>query len=133
MSTTANNEVFTMSAVTDRLGIERIIRDQHEALEGFTVVAIDGEAGTVAKAQDRVDDQHLLVHIDSGLLGLLGKDVVIEAEAIDSIDAAAHEIRVDRIADWVQTSPKVEAYLEDHAGTHSGDHAGTHSGDHAAT
>jgi hypothetical protein len=103
-----------MSQVTDRSSIERIVHEQAGALEGFTVVAIDGEAGRVAKHPDRIDEDHLVVHVDSGFLGLFGRDVVVETEAIDAIDAQQQVVHVDRIADWVQASPKVEHFLQDH-------------------
>lgn len=103
-----------MSAVTDRTSITRIVQEQADALQGFTVEAIDGEAGTVAKDQSRVDDEHLLVHVDSGFMGLFGKDVVVEVDAIDEIDAQQRRVHVDRIADWVEASPKVEHYVQDH-------------------
>jgi hypothetical protein len=108
------DEVSVMTAVSDRQSIDRIIHDQADALQGFTVVAIDGAAGTVAKDQERVDDDHLVVHVDSGFLGLFGTDVVVESEAIDTIDAAAKQIHIDRIADWVKASPKVDQFAEDH-------------------
>jgi hypothetical protein len=104
-----------MSAVTDRTSIARIVHDQADALQGFAVEAIDGTAGTVAKDQDRVDDEHVVVHVDSGFLGLFGKDVVVEVDAIDAIDAEQRRIHVDRIADWVEASPKVDQYVDDHS------------------
>lgn len=103
-----------MSAVKDRQSIDRIIHDQAEALHGFEVTTIDGVAGKVAKGQDQVDDQHLVVHVDKGPLGLFGADVVVEVDAIDRIDAAAHEVHVDRITDWVRSSPKLDQFLDEH-------------------
>ena len=105
-----------MTAVKDRESIDRIMHDQARALEGFTVMAIDGEAGRVAKGQDRVDDEHLLVHVGSGLIKILGSDVVVETDAIDAIDTEAKEIHVDRIVDWVKASPKIQQFAQDHPG-----------------
>ncbi|WP_370325856.1 hypothetical protein [Euzebya sp.] len=98
-----------MSAVTDRIDIARIVHDRPEQLAGFTIVATDGEAGQVADApkQDEVDDQHLVVHVGTKLFG---SDVVVETDVISSVDAQAREVHVDRIADWVKSSPKLKHY-----------------------
>ncbi len=105
-----------MTAVSDRHSINRIVREQAEALQGFTVLTVDGEAGKVAKAQDRIDEDHLVVHVD-GFLGLFGSDVVVENEAIDTVDTVQRTIHVDRITDWVKSSPTVDQYTTDHATT----------------
>ncbi len=103
-----------MTAVRDRNSIDRILHEQADALEGFSVIAIDGEAGRVAKDQSRTDPDHLLIHLD-GFLGIFGNhDVVIETEAIDVVDTQTQMIHVDRIIDWVKSSPKVKQFLEDH-------------------
>lgn len=96
-----------MNAITDRTEIARIIRDRPEQLRGFTVTTIDGEAGHVASShQEEVDDLHLVIHLGNRFLG---KDVVIEADAIDAVDPEQQTIHVDRIRDWVKSSPKVSA------------------------
>ena len=94
-----------MTAVHDRTSMDRIIHEQADALAGFTVLASDGEAGTVAPDQGRVDDEHLLVHVGGRIFG---KDVVVETSVISAIDAREQEVHVDRIVDWVQSSPKLK-------------------------
>lgn len=95
-----------MSAVTDRGSIDSIVRERPEQLHDFDVATIDGYAGKVARHQGDVDDQHLVIHLD-GPLGLFGKDVVIESDVIDEIDAQHRRIHVDRISQWVKQSPKL--------------------------
>ena len=93
-----------MSAIKERMQIARIVKERPEQLKGFEVLAIDGPAGSVTGHQDDVDDRHLVVHAGGRFLG---KDVVIEVDAIDEIDPEHKTIHVDRIVDWVKSSPKV--------------------------
>ncbi len=95
-----------MTAITDRHEIARIISDRPEQLRGFAVTTIDGDAGRVAGHQEDVDEAHLVIHLGGKLFG---KDVVIEADAIDQVDPQGQTIHVDRIRDWVKSSPKVGA------------------------
>lgn len=97
-----------MSTIDDRMSLDRILKDRPEQLAGFSVIAIDGEAGRVAQGQARTDDRHLAVHVSSGLLGLFGSDVAVEYEAIDGIDPEARQVHVNRITEWVKASPRVD-------------------------
>jgi hypothetical protein len=92
-----------MTDVRDPQEIARLVHDNQ--LEGFKVIAKDGEAGMVSRAQDHVDDLHMAVHVGSKLLG---SDVAVETEVITVIDLDAKEVRIDRIKDWVKSSPKVK-------------------------
>lgn len=100
-----------MGSVTDKDSIDKIMGKQAEALKGFDVKTIDGHAGTVAPNQDRVDDEHLVVHVGGKLFG---KDVVVETDAIEAVDSREHEIKIDRVAGWVKGSPKVAEFLDNH-------------------
>ena len=95
-----------MSAITERTDIARIIQTRPEQLKDFTVKAIDGEAGHVSGHQDEVDDRHLVVHAGGRFFGT---DLVIEVDAIDRVDPENQEIHVDRIVDWVKSSPRLGA------------------------
>lgn len=108
-----------MTAVTDPGSIQRMVQQQAKALEGFDVVAIDGDAGRVAKRHPLADESHLVVHV-GGAMGLFGKDVVIELDAVDAIDTETRQIHVDRIVDWVKASPKLDQYAEDHPSAKAG-------------
>ncbi len=96
-----------MSAVTDRIQIINLVHDRASELEGFRVIAKDGEAGTVHGDQDAVDDRHIVVHVGNKLFG---HDVVVESDVITTIDLDAKEIHVDRIADWVKSSPNAKHF-----------------------
>lgn len=98
-----------MDAVTDKTEIRRIVHDRPEQLEGFTVVATDGQAGKVGAHQEEVDDYHLVVHVGPKMLG---HDVVLESDVITLVDPAAQEVHVDRITDWVKSSPRLKHYAE---------------------
>ncbi|MGI9015821.1 MAG: hypothetical protein ACR2HR_01730 [Euzebya sp.] len=96
-----------MGAVTDRASIDKILHDQPEALKGYDVHTVDGHAGKLADGQDRVDEEHVVVHIGGKLFG---SDVVMETEAIKAVDTAEHVVEVDRITDWVKSSPKLKNF-----------------------
>lgn len=98
-----------MDAVTDQGDIRKIIAERPEQLEGFTVVASDGQAGRVAANQDQVDDDHLVVHVGNRMLG---HDVVIESEVVSRIDHKAREVHLSRITDWVKSSPRLKHYAK---------------------
>ncbi len=99
-----------MATITDRIDIDTYLRDPNADLSGFKVIAIDDSAGTLADKQQEVDDSHLVVHVGPKLVG---HDVVVETDVVTSIDTDQREIHVDRIADWVKSSPKLKAYLRD--------------------
>lgn len=98
-----------MDAVSDKTEIRRIVHDRPEQLEGFTVVATDGQAGKVAGRQEEVDDYHFVVHIGKKMLG---HDVVLEIDVISLIDPKAQEVHVDRITDWVKSSPRLKHHAQ---------------------
>lgn len=95
-----------MAAITQRTHIDRMVAIGADQLAGFTVEAVDGDAGTVSREQGVVDDTHLIIHLD-GFLGLVGKDVSIEGEAIREIDLESRTVVVDRVREWVNQSPRV--------------------------
>lgn len=98
-----------MATITERSDIETYLRDPAADVSGFTVVAIDDRAGTVASTQDAVDDGHMVVHVGPPIIG---SDVVVETEVVTAIDTDQREIHVDRIADWVKASPKLKHYQQ---------------------
>lgn len=93
-----------MDVITERMDIARIIKERPEQLKDFSVVAIDGPAGRVPPYQSDVDDEHLVVHAGGRIFG---KDVVIEVDVIDEIDPQNRTVHVNRIVDWVKSSPKL--------------------------
>lgn len=101
-----------MPTITDRIAIEEYLRDPQHDLTGYKVIAIDDPAGTLTDNQDEVDDSHMVAHVGPPIIG---KEVVIETDVVVEIDTDQREVRVDRIADWVKSSPKLKDFHDEAA------------------
>lgn len=94
--------------------------DTHELI-GYDVEAVDGHAGRVVPATDRIDDDHLVVRTGR----LLGREVVIETDAIREVDPDQEVVELARVKEWVKQSPKLKHYQEDRPSDGNGQHAHT--------
>ncbi|MFD4574583.1 PRC-barrel domain containing protein [Streptomyces sp. NPDC058417] len=81
-------------------------------LTGYRVDARDGHAGKVSKHSADLGRDFLVVHTG---LPVLGKDVVVRADAVMGVDHRARIVQLSRTRDEVRDSPvfDVETYLGD--------------------
>lgn len=100
-----------MPTLTDRIDITGYLRQHPADMAGWSVIAIDEPAGKLVDKHTEIDERHMVVHVGPPVLG---SDVVVETDVVTSIDTDTHEIHVDRIADWVKSSPKFKNYKREH-------------------
>ncbi|MFF9066670.1 PRC-barrel domain-containing protein [Streptomyces sp. NPDC014891] len=81
-------------------------------LTGYRVEATDGHVGKVDKHSDEVEDAYLVV--DTGVW-IFGKEVLLPASTVVSIDLEAQTIFVDRTREQIKDAPEFhrEKHLED--------------------
>jgi hypothetical protein len=72
-------------------------------LSGFEVVGTDGSIGTVDKASNDVRVNYIIV--DTGDW-LSGRPVILPAATVESIDAAARKVTIDRSMDDIRNAPE---------------------------
>ncbi|MER6779662.1 MULTISPECIES: PRC-barrel domain-containing protein [unclassified Streptomyces] len=82
-----------------RAGVEYLAAD----LTGYGVEAVDGSIGKVDKHSDEVTDAYLVV--DTGVW-ILGKEVLLPAGLVTSIDHAAQKVYVDRTKEQIKAAPE---------------------------
>ncbi|MFD3679665.1 PRC-barrel domain-containing protein [Streptomyces sp. NPDC058613] len=93
-------------------------------LTGYKVEATDGGIGKVDKHSDEVTDAYLVV--DTGVW-ILGKEVLLPAGTVISIDHEERTVYVDRTKDQVKAAP--EFHRDEHLGDDGYRRAlGTHYG-----
>ncbi|MFD9338472.1 PRC-barrel domain containing protein [Streptomyces sp. NPDC060028] len=80
-------------------------------LTGYKVEATDGGIGKVDKHSDEVGDAYLVV--DTGVW-IFGKEVMLPASTVVSIDPEARRIFVDRTKEQIKDAP--EFYRDKHLG-----------------
>ncbi|MGW6981495.1 PRC-barrel domain-containing protein [Streptomyces sp. NPDC054932] len=80
-------------------------------LTGYKVEAVDGSIGKVDKHSGEVDDAYLVV--DTGVW-IFGKEILLPAGTVISIDADQRTIYVDRTKEQIKDSP--EFHREKHLG-----------------
>ncbi|MER5947357.1 PRC-barrel domain-containing protein [Streptomyces sp. NPDC001904] len=95
-------------------------------LTGFKVEATDGHIGKVDKHSADVDSQYIVV--DTGVW-IFGKEVLLPAGTITSVDAEAKTIQVSRSKDEIKSAPEFDkekhlgnADYHQQVGTHYGSH-----------
>lgn len=71
-----------------------------EAMVGFTVVASDGDVGTVSEATTQVGSGSLVVDTTDA-----GEAVVLPVGIISDVDADSHTVTVDRTRDEIARAP----------------------------
>ncbi|OEJ35013.1 PRC-barrel domain-containing protein [Streptomyces subrutilus] len=83
-------------------------------LTGYKVEAADGGIGKVDKHSDEVTDAYLVV--DTGVW-IFGKEVLLPASTVVSIDPEEERIYVDRTKDQIKAAPEFhrESHLDDAA------------------
>ncbi|MER5950414.1 PRC-barrel domain-containing protein [Streptomyces sp. NPDC001904] len=95
---------------------------------GYKVEATDGHIGKVDKHSDDVDSQYIVV--DTGVW-IFGKEVLLPAGTITSVDAEARTIHVSRTKDEIKSAPEFDK--EKHLGNAEyHQEIGTHYGSHRA-
>ncbi|MET7606174.1 PRC-barrel domain-containing protein [Streptomyces avermitilis] len=80
-------------------------------LTGYKVEATDGSIGKVDKHSDEVGDAYLVV--DTGVW-IFGKEVLLPASTVVSIDSDEQKIFVDRTKEQIKDAP--EFHREKHLG-----------------
>jgi hypothetical protein len=78
--------------------------DPRTDLDGFDVVALDGEIGTIDEATDDVGDSYIVV--DTGPW-IFGRKVVIPAKAIVRLDPPEHSVFLRLTKDQIKDSPEL--------------------------
>ncbi len=79
--------------------------DPRADLDGFDVVALDGEIGTIDEATDDVGDSYIVV--DTGPW-IFGRKVVIPAKAIVRLDPPEHSVFLRLTKDQIKDSPELD-------------------------
>ncbi|MFJ3883222.1 PRC-barrel domain containing protein [Streptomyces sp. NPDC090077] len=74
-------------------------------LTGYKVEATDGRIGRVDEHSDEVGDAYLVV--DTGVW-ILGKEVLLPASTVVSIDPEARKIHVDRTRGQIKGAPEFD-------------------------
>lgn len=80
-------------------------------LTGYKVEAADGSIGKVDKHSDEVGDAYLVV--DTGVW-IFGKEVMLPASTVSSVDLEEHKIYVDRTKEQIKDAP--EFHRDKHLG-----------------
>ena len=79
--------------------------DPRTDLDGFDVVALDGEIGTIDEATDDVGDSYIVV--DTGPW-IFGKKVLLPAGVLRDVDLDAQTVFVNRTKDQIKNAPEFD-------------------------
>jgi PRC-barrel domain len=96
-------------------------------LEGFDVVAADGEIGKIDEATDEVGGAYIVV--DTGPW-IFGRKVLLPAGAIERIDLDNRKAEVRFTKEQIKNSPELDAATEDYRSDVYRERVGTYYADY---
>jgi hypothetical protein len=86
------------------------------SIEGYEIVAVDGEIGSVDAATAGVDDRCIVVHTGPWIFG---KQVLLPAGVVESVDHEERKIKVGLTKDQIKQAPELDETTFDDEATRS--------------